>query len=73
MGFGGCRGCGRRAREIVEMTRRSVIAAACAVTFLVTHRVPTKQPWGSSYTSTLCFHRPSSLAPKKPGRSCLSA
>lgn len=66
MGFGGCRGCGRRAREIVEMTRRSVIAAACAVTFLVTHRVPTKQPWGSSYTSTLCFV-PALWPPKSQG------
>lgn len=40
---------------ILRMNRGSVIAGSCVVTFLVTHKISDKQPWGVSYASTLCF------------------
>lgn len=55
------------------MNRGSVIDGSCVVTFLVTHKISDKQPQGVSYTSTLCFHNSSFLAPQKPGRSHLMA
>jgi len=60
-------------RGILRMNRGSVIAGSCLATFLVTHKISEKQPRGVSYTSTLCFHNSSILAPQKPGRSCLMA
>lgn len=62
-----------KSQGIPRRNRASVIAASRVVTFLVTHKISDKQPWGGSYTSILCFHNSSFLAPRKSGRSHLMA